>query len=59
MRGISWVMQLGGWLGKLFRDPMSAIQQLIAPELGIGRFSNLLVRSQLEWCSPAPGEFDR
>jgi len=36
-----------------------AAEQLIAPERGTARFSNLFVRSQLGWRSPAPGEFDR
>jgi hypothetical protein len=34
-------------------------EHLIAPERVTVCFSNLFVRSLVEWRSPAPGEFDR
>jgi hypothetical protein len=37
----------------------AATEQLIAPERGTACFSNKFLRSLLECCSPAPGEFDR
>jgi hypothetical protein len=38
---------------------MHGVEQLVGPERGTACFSNLFVRSLLEWCSPAPGQLDQ